>query len=63
LFNDVGAKKKKAFGKKDIIAVKVKDGDPKCCTREIVGIYGAPNEDIRVIGRLAARTGFMGNVM
>jgi hypothetical protein len=31
------------------------------CTWEIVGIYRAPNEDIRVIERLASRTGFLGN--
>ena len=32
-------------------------------TWEVVGIYRAPNEDIRVIERLAARTGFLGTSM
>ena len=45
-----------------IIAVEVKGTDPKY-TWEIVGIYKAPNEDIRVTERLAARTGFLGNSM
>jgi hypothetical protein len=44
----------------EIIAVEVKGNDPKC-TWEIIGIYRAPNEDIRVIEKLAARTGFLGN--
>ena len=43
----------------EIIAVEVN----LKCTWEIVGIYRAPNEDIRVIERLAARTGFLGNSM
>jgi len=30
-------------------------------TWEIVGIYRAPNEDIRVIESLVDRTGFLGN--
>jgi len=46
----------------EIIALEVKDSDPKC-TWEILGIYRASNEDIRVIERLAARTGFLGNSM
>ena len=46
----------------EMTAVEVKGSDPKC-TWEIVGIYRAPNEDIRVIERLAARTGFLGNSM
>ena len=46
----------------EILAVEVKGSDPKC-TWEIVGIYRAPNEDIRVIERVAARTGFLGNSM
>jgi hypothetical protein len=36
----------------EIIAVEVRASDPKI-TWEIVGIYRAPNEDIRVIERLA----------
>ena len=44
----------------EIIAVEIKGSDPKC-TWEIVGIYRAPNEDTRVIEKLAARTGFLGN--
>jgi len=43
-----------------IVEVEVKRSDPKCMW-EIIGIYRAPNEDIRVIERLAARTGFLGN--
>ena len=46
----------------EMIAVEVKGRDPKF-TWEIVGIYRAPNEDMRVIERLAARTGYMGNSM
>jgi len=42
--------------------VEVKDSDPKF-TWEIVGIYRAPNEDIRVIEKVAARTGFLGYSM
>ena len=45
-----------------MIAVEVKGSNPKC-TWEIVGIYTAPNEDRRVIERLAALTGFLGNSM
>ena len=44
----------------EIIAVEVRGRDPKY-TWEIVGIYRAPNEDMRVIERLAARTGYLGN--
>jgi hypothetical protein len=44
----------------DIIAVEIKGSDPKC-TWEIVGIYRSPNEDTRVIEKLAARTGVLGN--
>jgi hypothetical protein len=43
-------------------AVEVKGSDPKR-TWEIIGIYTAPKEDVRVIERLAARTGFLGNSM
>jgi hypothetical protein len=41
----------------EILAFEIKGSDPKY-TWEIVGIYRAPNEDIRVIEKLAARTGF-----
>jgi len=43
-----------------MIAVEVKGRDQKF-TWEIVGIYKAPNEDTRVIKRLAARTDYIGN--
>jgi hypothetical protein len=42
--------------------MEVKGNDPKYAW-EVVGIYGAPNEDIRVIEKLVARTGFLGNSM
>jgi hypothetical protein len=45
----------------EIIAVEIKGSDPKC-TWEILGIYRAPNEDIGFIEKLAARTGFLGNL-
>jgi len=44
----------------EMIAVEVKGGNPKF-SWEVVWVYRAPNEDIRVIERLAARTGFAGN--
>jgi hypothetical protein len=44
----------------EIIVVEIKGCDPKC-TWEIVGIYRDPNEDTRVIKKLDARTGFLGN--
>ncbi|PNF40765.1 hypothetical protein B7P43_G17379 [Cryptotermes secundus] len=44
----------------EMIAVEVKGRDPKC-TWEIVGIYRAPNEDMRVIERLAVRADSLGN--
>ena len=44
----------------EIITVEIKGSYPKC-TWEIVGIYRAPKEDIRVIEKLAARTGFLVN--
>ena len=44
----------------EMIAVEVKDGNPKF-SWEVVGVYRAPNEDMRVIERLAAWTGFTGN--
>ena len=43
-----------------MIAVEVKGRDPKF-TWEIVSIYKPPNEDMRVVERLAARTGCAGN--
>jgi hypothetical protein len=44
----------------EIIAIEIKGRSPKS-TWEIVGIYRAPNEDMRVLERLAARTGSAGN--
>jgi len=44
----------------EMISVEVKGGNPKF-SWEVVGVYRAPNEDMRVIERLAARTGFTGN--
>jgi hypothetical protein len=41
------------------IAVEVKGRDPKV-SWEIIGIYRAPNEDMRVIEILAARTDYIG---
>ena len=43
-----------------MVAVDVKGRNPKS-TWEEVGIYRAPNEDMRVIEQLAAWTGFTGN--
>jgi hypothetical protein len=43
-----------------MIAVEVKGGNPKFAWK-VVGIYRAPNEDMRVIKSLAARFGFPGN--
>ena len=40
--------------------MEVKGTNPKI-TQEVVGIYRAPNEDMRVIERLTARTGSTGN--
>ena len=40
--------------------MEVKGSDPKY-TYEVVGIYRAQNKNVRVIERLAARTGFLGN--
>lgn len=40
----------------EMIAVEIKGRNPKT-TWEVVGIYRAPNEDMRVLERLAARTG------
>jgi hypothetical protein len=44
----------------EMIVVEVKDGDSKF-TWEIIGIYRAPNEDMRLIERLAARNDYSGN--
>jgi hypothetical protein len=44
----------------EIIALEINGSDPKC-TWEIVYIYRAPNEDTRVIEKLVARTGILGN--
>jgi len=44
----------------EMIAIKVKGRDPKF-TWEIIGIYRAPNDDMRVMERLAARTGYTGH--
>jgi len=44
----------------EMIAVEIKGRNPKF-TWEVVGVYRAPNEDMRVIERLAARTAFTGN--
>ena len=43
----------------EMIAVHVKGRDPKI-TWEIVGIYSAPNDDMRLFEKLADRTGYMG---
>jgi len=44
----------------EVIAVEVKGRNPELAW-EVVGVYRAPNEDMRVIERLAARTEFTGN--
>jgi hypothetical protein len=44
----------------EMIAIQVKGKDPKF-TLEIVRIYRAPNDDMRVMERLAARTSYTGN--
>ena len=46
----------------EMIAVEVKGRDPKN-TWEIVGIYRAPNEDMRLSEKLADRTGYRGRTM
>jgi hypothetical protein len=43
----------------EMIAVEVQGKDPKF-TWEIIGIYRAPNEDMRFIEGLAARTDYLG---
>jgi hypothetical protein len=42
-----------------MIVVEIKGTNPKD-TREVVGVYRAPNEDMRAIERLVARTSFVG---
>jgi len=42
--------------------VQVKGSNPKC-TWETVGSYTTPNDDMGVIEKLAAKTGFLGNSM
>ena len=49
-----------ADGGFEMIAIEVKGRDTKF-TWEIVVTYRAPKEDMRVIERLAARTGYAGN--
>jgi len=44
----------------EMVAVEVKGRNPKF-TWEVVGVYRAPNEDVRVIEKLAARTGSTAN--
>jgi hypothetical protein len=44
----------------EMIAVEVNGKDPRCAW-EIVGIYRAPNEDMRVLERLATRADNVGN--
>ena len=44
----------------EMIATEVKGRDTKF-TCEIVGIYRPPNDDMRVMETLAARTGYKGN--
>jgi len=44
----------------EMMAVEIKGGNPKFAW-EVVRVYRAPNEDMRVIEGLAARTGFAGN--
>jgi hypothetical protein len=45
----------------EMLAVEVKGRDPKF-TFEVVGIYRAPNENMRVIQRLAARTDYLASL-
>ena len=44
----------------EMIVIEVKGRDPKF-TWEIVGIYRAPNDDMRVMERSAAQTGYTGD--
>jgi hypothetical protein len=41
----------------EMIAIKVKSGDPQF-TWEVVGIYSSPNDNMRVMEILAARTAY-----
>ena len=43
-----------------MLAVEVKGRNTKF-TWEVTGMYRAPNEDMRAVERLAARTGYTGN--
>ena len=43
----------------EMMAIDVKGRDPKI-TWEIVGIYRAPNEDMRLLEKLVDRTRYMG---
>jgi len=44
----------------EMIAIEIKGRNPKFAC-EVVGVYGTPKEDMGVIERLAARTGFTEN--
>jgi hypothetical protein len=44
----------------EMLAIEVKGRDTKV-TREIVSVYRAANEDMRVLESLAAQTGYAGN--
>jgi len=44
----------------EILAIEVKGSDPSY-TWEIIGTYRAPNEDVRIIERLATRASSLGN--
>jgi len=43
-----------------MLAVEVKGRNTKF-TWEVIGMYRTPNEDMRAVERLAARTGYAGN--
>ena len=43
-----------------MLAVDVKDRNTKF-TWEVIGMFRAPNEDMRAVERLAGRTGYRGN--
>jgi hypothetical protein len=44
----------------EMIAIQVKGRDPNF-TWEILGIYRTPDDDMRIMKKLAARTGYTGN--
>lgn len=44
----------------EILAIEVKSSDPTFAW-EIIGTYRAPNENLQIIERIAAKTGFLGN--